>query len=157
MEILFRLGIALAIIVAGILVYRGMTFVRLAILRRARKTKLGNLDWRAGVPAILYFTTPDCAPCKTIQGPAIETLQKQFGDRLQIIKIDASQQTQLADAWGVLSVPTTFIIDADGQPRHVNNGVASAAKLCQQLSEFAGLDDSPGHGTRVGSHAAVHR
>lgn len=141
MEILLRLGIALFIILAGIVVYRFVTAVRLALLRMKQNPMVG-LGGRAGVPAILYFTTPDCAPCKTFQAPAIESLQAQFGDRLQVIKIDASQRNDLADAWGVLSVPTTFIIDAQGQPRHVNNGVASAAKLRQQLREFVGLDES---------------
>jgi thioredoxin 1 len=109
---------------------------------------------REGVPAILYFTTPDCLPCKTVQSPAIETLQAQFGERLQIIKVDASERIDLADAWGVLSVPTTFIIDAQGQPRHVNNSVASAAKLRQQLREYVGLDDLAGTSVRIVSRVA---
>jgi thiol-disulfide isomerase/thioredoxin len=143
MEILTRLGIALVIVLGGVLFYWAATKLRLSLLRRRAKSggHFGGLELRPGVPAILYFTTPDCAPCRTVQGPAIEALSEQLGERLQVIKIDASEQMALADYWGVLTVPTTFIIDAQGRPRHVNNGVIPAVRLRQQLREFAGLVD----------------
>ena len=150
MEILIRLGIAGLIVLAGVSLYLASTQLRLLWLRRRAKR---DIDWggelREGVPAILYFTTPDCVPCRTIQGPAIEELREQFGDRLQIIKADASQRADLANAWGVLTVPTTFIIDAQGQPRHVNNGVTPTARLRQQLREFAGLTEAVEETTRT--------
>ena len=151
MEILIRLGIAMAIVLAGVLFYRAAAKLRLSLLNRRAKSSphFGGLELRPDVPAILYFTTPDCAPCRTVQGPAIEELREQLGDRLQVIKIDASEQMALADYWGVLSVPTTFIIDAHGQPRHVNNGVTPAVRLRQQLREFAGLVDSAEDKPRV--------
>lgn len=147
MDILMRFGIAVVIAILGIVLYFAISKLRLTLLRRANRQQvnLGLDDFRLGIPAILYFTTPTCAPCRTVQGPAIEELRAQFGEHLQIVKIDASEKIDLANHWGVLSVPTTFIIDAQGQPRHVNNGVTSAAKLRQQLREFAGLrepDDS---------------
>ena len=89
--------------------------------------------YQSGHPAIVYFTTPTCAPCKTIQRPAIEKLKKSLGEKLQVFEVDASSNPQLAKDWGVLSVPTTFVIDPDGKPRYVNHGVASAEKLFQQL------------------------
>lgn len=157
MEILLRLGIAVLIILIGVVAYRLWTSLRLSILRRkTKRSALAGLDdLRTGVPAILYFTTPDCVPCKTIQAPAIESLQAQYGDQLQVVKIDASERSDLADSWGILSVPTTFIIDAQGQPRHVNNGVASAAKLREQLREFAGLSDPSDETVRIGIRLTV--
>lgn len=155
MEILLRFGIALLIILMAIIAYRLVTAWRLARLRRKKYNPVVELGGRIGVPAILYFTMPDCVPCKTMQAPAIESLQVQFGERLQVIKIDASERNDLADAWGVLSVPTTFIIDAQGQPRHVNNGVASAAKLRQQLRDLAGLDESVEQSVSIKSRAKL--
>lgn len=143
MAILIRLGIAALIVIAGVALYFASTQLRLFLLgRRTKRTSDLGLELRVGVPAILYFTTPDCAPCRTVQGPAIEQLRAQFGDRLQIIKVDASQRTDLANYWGVLSVPTTFILDVQGRPRHVNNGVTLAPRLRQQLLEFGGLTDA---------------
>lgn len=104
-----------------------------------KRTGLGlELEgYRPGRPAILYFTTPGCVPCRTIQRPALNTVEEIFGDDIQIIEVNALSHSRLADRWGVLSVPTTFIIDGQGQPRRVNNGVAKAEKLIHQLVEFS--------------------
>jgi hypothetical protein len=53
-----------------------------------------------------------------------------------VIEIDASLQPELASQWGVVSVPTTFILDSQGQPKHVNHGLTSAEKLLKQLNEI---------------------
>ena len=62
-------------------------------------------------------------------GPPIEWLDP------QVIEIDTTVAPALAAAWGVFSLPTTFILDAVGQARHVNHGVVSAKKIQQQLSQ----------------------
>jgi thiol-disulfide isomerase/thioredoxin len=88
---------------------------------------------RPGVPAILYFTSPTCIPCKMQQRPAIQRLLSEMGDGVQVIEVDALEQPEAADRWGVLSIPTTFILDRQGQPREINYGVARAEKLKHQL------------------------
>ena len=105
---------------------------------RASARAPGLESWEAGRPAVLYFTTPDCAPCRTMQRPALARLQTELGLGLQVIEIDAAQRPAVADHWGVLSVPTTFVLDAAGAPRHVNHGVAAAEKLKRQIAEDEG-------------------
>ncbi len=96
-------------------------------------------------PAILYFTTPDCVPCRTMQRPAIESIKHLYGDRLEVIEIDAYQQPDMVRDWRVLSVPTTFILDENGSPVHVNHGVTRTEELVHQLTK-AGLSsaETPG-------------
>ena len=133
-EVFVRLLWAAAIIAAGLALYRLGSFL---IVNRAQ-SKVHSLNLiHPGKPAILYFTTPDCAPCKTIQRPALRTVQSRMGDGLQVIEVNAYEQPGLAKEWGVLSVPTTFIIDASGRPRHVNHGVTPADRLMEQLKKFS--------------------
>ena len=88
---------------------------------------------RPDVPAIVYFTSPMCVPCKTQQRPAIQQLLAELGDSVQVIEVDASEQPDAANRWGVMSVPTTFILDRHGQPREINNGITGPDKLKRQL------------------------
>ena len=132
-EPLYRLLLALLILLSGVLLYRGVNSLT---LKRARVRVPGLERLRPGVPVLLYFTTPTCAPCKTVQRPAIERLQERIGEGLEVVEVDASSQPELASQWGVLSVPTTFIIDAQGNPRYVNHGVAPLDKLQRQFAEI---------------------
>lgn len=131
-DLLIRAVWAVVIVAGGIVAYR---LANRALLARLRGRRLGLEAIRPGVPAILYFTTPTCAPCKTIQRPALARLQARLGECLQVIEVDASTRPDLADYWGVLTVPTTFVIDSRGRPRCVNHGVASAGKLLRQIGD----------------------
>ncbi len=91
-----------------------------------------------GVPMIVYFTTPTCAPCKFQQTPTLNKLQTELGNhKLQVIRVDATEDPEAADRWGVFSVPTTFVVDHQGTPRHVHNGVVSAELLKSQIEAIS--------------------
>jgi thiol-disulfide isomerase/thioredoxin len=127
-ETLPRLIFSLAIIVIGLAAW---WLANRWLLQRASKNVAATPS--AGVPSILYFTTPTCAPCKTFQRPALQRIQQMLGDCLKVIEIDAAAQPDLAAQWGVLSVPTTFILDEKGSPRHVNHGPTGVEKLLKQI------------------------
>jgi thioredoxin 1 len=125
-----RLITTLALIALGLLAYAA--YSRLTV-QRAQNRRIGLESARPGLPTILYFTTPACAPCRTVQAPAIEQVTKAHAGSVQVIRIDAQERPDIADHWGVLSVPTTFIIDRAGRPRFFNPGIVRAEKLEQQL------------------------
>ncbi|MEX1248731.1 MAG: thioredoxin family protein [Anaerolineales bacterium] len=152
-EILARVAWAAAIVLSGFAAYRTLNRF---LLWRLKKRSLGLEKWRPGIPAILYFTTPDCQPCKTQQRPALRKLSEQLEGRVQVIHVDATQHPDLADYWGVLTVPTTFVIDSKGQPRGMNHGVASAEKLHGQLEAAEGqslLSSANRHPSRLSFRA----
>lgn len=132
-EVLLRALLAAGIFIAGYAFYHAWNRIQIARLGKPFK---GLEDFKAGSPAILYFTTPDCQPCKTVQRPALEKLMLEWD--VQIIQVDAADRRELSDYWGVLSVPTTFVIDSKGQPRGINHGVAHAEKLLRQLEAAEG-------------------
>lgn len=134
-EILTRTLVALAIAGVGFGIYELTN--RVLLSRVSNQAMRGLEGFKPGIPAILYFTSPTCVPCKTTQRPALRSVQQSLGDRIQIIEVDASDQPELADHWGVLSVPTTFIINKTGEPRHINHGVTLADKLLRQVENFA--------------------
>jgi thioredoxin-like negative regulator of GroEL len=132
-EFLLRSALAVAIIVVGAAVYWSMNHY---LLLRARKNVFSLFESQPDTPVIVYFTTPDCVPCRTVQRPAIEKVRGMLGENLKVVEIDATERPDLAKRWGVMSVPTTFLLDERGEARYVNNGVTRAEKLIQQIQNL---------------------
>jgi thiol-disulfide isomerase/thioredoxin len=129
-----RLLITGILLIVGLAVYCAYRCLHLNRIASAIEIDPILLDLKRNVSTIVYFTTPMCIPCKTQQQPALKTLQGELGDdRIQIVQIDATQDPSAAQRWGVMSAPTTFVLDDMFQPKHVNHGVADVAKLKRQL------------------------
>ena len=129
-DVVLRFGLAVVIIGLGAFAY---WLVNQRLLIRARNNVFTLFNTLPNKPVLVYFTAPDCAPCKTIQRPAINRVSHVLGEELEVIEIDATERPDLAKAWGVMSVPTTFVLDTRGEARFVNNGVARAEKLLEQI------------------------
>jgi thioredoxin-like negative regulator of GroEL len=78
-----------------------------------------------GRPAVVLFTTPSCAECAT---------QRALLKGVRVIEVDASAQPQVAARFGVLTAPTTAVLDAEGAVKALNHGFASPEKLAAQLA-----------------------
>ena len=123
-----RLVISLVLIIGGLIAYR--FWIAWQVQRLANAPLFQNFV--AGKPGIVLFTADFCQPCKTQQQPAIEKLLQQVED-VQFIEVDVQAKPELAARWGVLSLPTTFILDAQGQPRQINFGITSTETLRKQI------------------------
>lgn len=129
-ELLLRFVSAIGIMFLGVGAY---WLVNQFLLSRAKNSVHSLLSPLPNKPVIVYFTTPDCAPCKTVQRPALEKLTSLLGEKLHVVEIDATERPDLAKTWGVMSVPTTFLLNSRGEARYVNNGVARVEKLMEQI------------------------
>jgi thioredoxin 1 len=67
-----------------------------------------------GKPALLYFTTEQCAQCKYQQAPILEQLGRQVD--VAIHKLDAIEQEALTRLFGIMTVPATVVLDAQLKP-----------------------------------------
>jgi thiol-disulfide isomerase/thioredoxin len=126
-----RILIALLVMAAGVAAYLLLqTWQR----RKASLAIAAAPSAESGIarPTILYFRSDHCAPCVT-QSRFLDQLAGQLGDALAIRKIDADAEPDLAAQFGVFTVPTTLVVDAAGQVRHANYGLADAGKLAAQV------------------------
>lgn len=64
--------------------------------------------------AVIEFGASWCPPCKTLE-PILEHLSDSYGERIKVVKIDCDESPQLAGQYGVMSMPTVFILK-DGVP-----------------------------------------
>jgi hypothetical protein len=104
----------------------------LAGRRTARARSLAGPDvWTAlgaqpdGRPAVVLFTSPSCAECAT---------QRALLAGLRVIEVDAAARPQVAARFGVLTAPTTAVLDPDGAVKALNHGFAGLEKLAAQLA-----------------------
>ena len=84
-----------------------------------------------GKPVVLDFFAEWCGPCKR-QGPYLEELKKNMGEKIEIRKIDVDENMDLANKYGIRVVPT-LIIEKDGKVVRTLEGVTSADSLESML------------------------
>lgn len=77
-----------------------------------------NKDWKfeGELPCLIDFYADWCQPCKMV-APILEELSKEFDGKINIYKIDTEDQTELAAAFGIRSIPSLLFCPKDGQPQ----------------------------------------
>ena len=73
-------------------------------------------QYQGKVPAILDFYADWCGPCKQLS-PVLKQLQKEYGDKIQIYKINTDKEKELAATFGIRSLPTIVFIPMEGEPQ----------------------------------------
>jgi thiol-disulfide isomerase/thioredoxin len=118
------------------------------IVHKARHAQIEGQDsllvsLQTGKPAIIYFTSPGCGPCRLMQKPILDQLQEQRGDSVQIMAVSIDQPLEDALRWGVMKAPRTFVLDRNLRAYATNLDVATLRTLTEQLDEAEKHADEP--------------
>ena len=85
------------------------------------------------IPVLVDFWAPWCGPCKSL-GPVLEKLETDYGGRFKLVKINSDDEQQLAQAFGIRSIPTCVLIKG-GKPADGFMGALPEGKLREFLDK----------------------
>lgn len=127
----------LTVIAVAVLVVAAFLLVRLYTAHRGRQARAMPQDrlWNAlgtrpdGRATIVDFWTPACGDCR-VQAAELQALA---GPDVRVVAVDATEQLDVARAFGVFSAPSTAVLAADGRLLHINRRLAPRQVLRSQL------------------------
>ncbi|MFY0602356.1 MAG: thioredoxin [Flavobacteriaceae bacterium] len=83
-----------------------------------------NKEWKfkGEVPAIIDFYADWCGPCKMI-APILEELSEEYGNKINIYKVDTEAEQELAAAFAIRSIPSMLFVPMGEAPQMANGAL----------------------------------
>lgn len=93
-------------------------------------------EWKylGNKPCIVDFWATWCPPCKAI-APTLEELAAEYKNDIYIYKIDVDDNKELAQVFGIQSIPTLLFVPMSGQPE-TEIGAISKEKFKEKIDNF---------------------
>ena len=88
----------------------------------------------ADKPVLVDFWAEWCGPCKMI-APVLERMAEEYAGSLKIAKLDADNNPDAVEEYGVMSLPT-MILFKDGQPVERVVGYMPKERLLKKIRPY---------------------
>jgi thioredoxin len=100
-----------------------------------------NKEWKfeGTTPAIIDFYADWCQPCKIV-APILEELKEEYGDKLDIFKVNTEEQRELSAVFGIQSIPSLLFIPTEGQPQ-MAMGALPKETFKQAITEVLSVEE----------------
>ncbi|MEG1750107.1 MAG: thioredoxin [Tannerellaceae bacterium] len=93
-----------------------------------------NWVYEGDKPCIIDFYADWCGPCKKV-APILKELALLYKDDIIIYKVNVDQEKELAEAFGIQSIPTILFVPAKGKPQ-MAQGALPREEFVKQIDSF---------------------
>jgi thioredoxin 1 len=87
----------------------------------------------ANKPVLVDFWATWCGPCR-VQGPIVEEVAKEIGDKAKVGKLDVDENPATAQSYAVMSIPTLAIFKG-GKPVWRISGLQTKQAIMEELKK----------------------
>ena len=94
----------------------------------------GEMKYLGNKPAIVDFTATWCGPCRSI-APILEELAKEYEGQVNVYKVDVDKCRDVAQAFGISSIPAVLYIPLDGEPS-MTIGARNTTKFQSEIEKI---------------------
>ena len=85
-------------------------------------------------PVLVDFWAEWCGPCRMIS-PILDEISNEHGDKLTIVKVNVDEEPQLAQQYGITSIPALHVFK-DGQVVKQIIGAKPKVSLLADLADY---------------------
>lgn len=89
---------------------------------------------RSDIPVFVDFHATWCGPCKAAY-PALVDMAKEYAGEVRIVKVDIDAEPEVAQTYGVRSVPT-FLMVKGGEVKERFNGALTRGKMSALFEQY---------------------
>ncbi len=109
-------------------------------LKKVMDYKNNPTEWKylGDKPAIIDFYASWCGPCK-MMAPIMDELAAEYEGKLHVYKIDTETEEELAQVFGIRSIPTLLFVPMNGKPM-MSQGALPKAELKKIITENLGVE-----------------
>jgi thioredoxin 1 len=88
---------------------------------------------KSGKPVLVDFWAEWCGPCKMI-APHLEAIAAEFGDQLEVVKVNIDENPLTPTRYGVRGIPTLMLFK-NGEVAATKVGALPKSKLVEWVQE----------------------
>jgi thioredoxin len=96
-----------------------------------------NKEWKylGTKPVVVDFYADWCKPCKMV-APIMDELAKSYGENIIFYKVNVDNEQELANVFGVSSIPSILFVPGDGSQPQIATGAMAKDEYIKVISEI---------------------